>query len=187
MENDLYIFAYNNLHMFKPEKLNKKGEKSKAFSYFSTMCKHEAKRISKKTYEFDKTSDDIFENHEILEKDSNISYRINENLVEDSESNFVKLVFFELCNRIRKKINEDSFMKEIDIKIGNALISILENFKHISEPSDSRNSLFFINNRVVDMILEIIDHTEKKADVKKSIKSFKKIYTSLIEDYVSKY
>jgi hypothetical protein len=187
MENDLYHFVFINLFRFNPDNINAKGEKSKAFSYFSTMCKHEAKRISKKTYEFDKASDDVVENMDVIERDINISYRINEELIEDKESIFIKEVFLKLCNKIRDKINTDTSIKDIDIKVGNSLIVILENFSYYSEPSESKNSLFFINNRVVDMIMELTNNEYKKSDIKKSIKNFKSVYKELLNDFSEDY
>jgi hypothetical protein len=185
MENDLLIFAYNNLHMFNPEKINKNGVKSKAFSYFSTICKNEAKHISERNFNQDKTSDDIVENIEIFERNINLSYEINENLEEDIDNNYIRIVFFGLCTEIKTKIETDKNLKEIDINIGYSLISIIENFKYINEPTESKMSLFFLNNKVVDMICELTESRYKKQDIKKSLKSFKCIYKKLKDDYLS--
>jgi hypothetical protein len=185
MENDLLIFAYNNLHMFNPENINKKGVKSKAFSYFSTICRNEAKHISEKNFNQDKSSDDIIENIDIFERNMNLSYHINENLEEDLDNNYIKIVFLGLCNEIKNKIENDKTLKEIDINVGYSLISIIENFKYINEPTESKMSLFFINNRVIDMICEITNNKYKKQDIKKSIKSFKLVYKKLKDDYLS--
>ena len=46
-------------------------------------------------------------------------------------------------------------------------------------------SLFFINNRFIDMICEITNNKYKKQDIKKSLKSFKPVYKKLKDDYVS--
>jgi hypothetical protein len=185
MENDLLIFAYNNLHMFNPEKINKNGVKSKAFSYFSTICKNEAKHISERNFNQDKTSDDIVENIEIFERNVNLSYEINENLEEDNDNNYIRIVFFGLCTEVKNKIETDKNLKEIDINVGYSLISIVENFKYINEPTESKMSLFFLNNKVVDMICELTEGRYKKQDIKKSLKSFKCIYKKLKDDYLS--
>jgi hypothetical protein len=185
MENDLIIFAFNNLHMFNPEKINKKGVKSKAFSYFSTICRNEAKHISERNFNQDKTSDDVVENINLFERDIKLSYNINENLDEDNDNNYVKIVFFGICNEIKNKIENDKLLKEIDVNVGYSLISIIENFNYINEPTESKMTLFFINNRVIDMICEITNNKYKKQEIKKSLKSFKSVYTKLKEDYMS--
>jgi hypothetical protein len=185
MENDLMIFAFNNLHMFNPEKINKHGVKSKAFSYFSTICKNEAKHISERNFNQDKCSDDVVENLDLFERNLSLSYEINENLEEDIDINYIKIVFFGLCTEIKNKIETDKTLKEIDVNIGYSLISIIENFKYINEPTESKMSLFFINNRVIDMICEITNNKYKKQDIKKSIKSFKCVYKNLKDNYLS--
>ena len=184
MENDLLIFAFNNLHMFNPEKMNKHGVKSKAFSYFSTICKNEAKHISERNFNQDKTSDDVVENLDFFERNLNLSYKINENLDENTDINYIRIVFLGICNEIKNKIETDKTLKEIDVNIGYSLISIIENFKYINEPTESKMSLFFINNRVIDMICEITDNKYKKQDIKKSLKTFKSLYTKLKDDYI---
>jgi hypothetical protein len=184
MENDLLIFAFNNLHMFNPEKINKHGVKSKAFSYFSTICKNEAKHISERNFNQDKSSDDVVENLNFFERNLSLSYKINENLDENLDTNYIKIVFLGICNEIKNKIETDKTIKEIDVNIGYSLINIIENFKYINEPTESKMSLFFINNRVIDMICEITDNKYKKQDIKKSLKTFKSLYTKLKEDYI---
>jgi len=185
MENDLLIFAFNNLHMFNPEKINKNGVKSKAFSYFSTICKNEAKHISKINFNQDKSSDDVVENMDLFERNLSLSYSINENLEEDNDNNYIKLVFLGLCKEIKNKIENDKTLKEIDVNVGYSLISIIENFKYINEPTESKMSLFFINNRVIDMICEITNNKYKKQEIKKSLKGFKSLYSNLKENYLS--
>jgi hypothetical protein len=185
MENDLLIFAFNNLHMFNPEKINKHGVKSKAFSYFSTICKNEAKHISERNFNQDKSSDDVIDNLDLFERDLSLSYNINENLDEDNDNNYVKIVFLGLCKEIKNKIETDKCLKEIDVNIGYSLISIIENFKYINEPTESKMSLFFINNKVIDMICEITNNKYKKQEIKKSLKGFKCLYSKLKEDYLS--
>jgi hypothetical protein len=185
MENDLLIFAFNNLHMFNPEKINKHGVKSKAFSYFSTICKNEAKHISERNFNQDKSSDDVIDNLDLFERDLSLSYNINENLDEDNDNNYVKIVFLGLCKEIKSKIETDKCLKEIDVNIGYSLISIIENFKYINEPTESKMSLFFINNKVIDMICEITNNKYKKQEIKKSLKGFKFLYSKLKEDYLS--
>ena len=126
MENDLMIFAFNNLHMFNPEKINKHGVKSKAFSYFSTICKNEAKHISERNFNQDKCSDDVVENLDLFERNLSLSYEINENLEEDIDINYIKIVFFGLCTEIKNKIETDKTLKEIDVNVGYSLISIID-------------------------------------------------------------
>jgi hypothetical protein len=46
-------------------------------------------------------------------------------------------------------------------------------------------SLFFINNKVIDMICEITNNKYKKQEIKKSLKGFKCLYSKLKEDYLS--
>jgi hypothetical protein len=186
MENDLLIFAYNNLHMFNPEKLNKNGNKSKAFSYFSTICKNEAKHISERNFNQDKVSDDVMENLGLFERDLNLSYKINETLINDQDSIFINNVFFKLCENIKNIINNsENKLKEIEIEVGYSLINIFENYKYIHEPTETNISLFFLNNKIINMIGEITDNKYKKQDIKKAIKVYKSIYQELKNDYIN--
>jgi hypothetical protein len=84
-----------------------------------------------------------------------------------------------MCNEIKNRIESDKTLKEIDVNIGYSLISIIENFKYINEPTESKMSLFFINNKVTDMICEITNNRYKKQEIKKSLKSFKCLYQKL--------
>jgi hypothetical protein len=127
----------------------------------------------------------VVENIDLFERNLSLSYEINENLEEDIDVNYIKIVFFGLCTEIKNKIETDKTLKEIDVNVGYSLISIIENFKYINEPTESKMSLFFINNRVIDMICEITNNKYKKQDIKKSIKSFKCVYKNLKDNYLS--
>lgn len=169
MEDELYLFIFDNLHRYMPEK------KSKAFSYFSTISKHHSKHISEDNFNLNKASDDVEDNMNLFERKIDLSYRINENLKREGDLP-QQTVYKKVTDFIRDKIENDNALKELDRQVGYAIIMIIENHSYLTEPSEYRPSIHLMNISIIDMIMEITGEKEKKEAIKKSIKKFKEIY-----------
>jgi len=172
MHADTLSFLVTKMHNFKPDK-NKK-----AYSYFGTICKHyllgQLIKDDKKV-RTDLRYDDVYRTVETM--DSFIYNNIEDNdktpldkfIEEISDS--IKL---ELENREKNKLSEN------EIKVGDALITVLDNWETIFEQVESGNK--YNKNLILSYIREMSDLTTK--DIRVSMRRFKKIYVLLKNDKI---
>ena len=167
MHADTLSFLVTKMHNFKPDK-NKK-----AYSYFGTICKHyllgQLIKDDKKL-RTDLRYDDVYRTVETM--DSFIYNNIEDNdktpldkfIEEISDS--IKL---ELENREKNKLSEN------EIKVGDALVTVLDKWETIFEQVESGNK--YNKNLILSYIREMTDLTTK--DIRVSMRRFKKIYVLL--------
>ena len=172
MHADTLSFLVTKMHNFKPDK-NKK-----AYSYFGTICKHyllgQLIKDDKKV-RTDLRYDDVYRTVESM--DSFIYNNIEDNdktpldrfIEEISDS--IKL---ELENREKNKLSEN------EIKVGDALVTVLDNWETIFEQVESGNK--YNKNLILSYIREMSDLTTK--DIRVSMRRFKKIYVLLKNDKI---
>jgi hypothetical protein len=159
IHSDTLSFLMTKMHNFKPDK-NKK-----AYSYFGTICKHyllgqlikdEKKMKSDIPYE------DAYKTVETMDK---YVYEID-----DEKLNISNLIL-DIIEGIKDEL-ESSKLSENEIKIGNAIITILENWETIFERSESGNK--YNKNLILSYIREMCDLSTK--DIRVGMRRFKKLY-----------
>ena len=157
------------MHNFKPDK-NKK-----AYSYFGTICKHyllgQLIKDDKKL-KTDVSYEDVYLS---VEKMDDYVYNIdNEKMQLD---NFIS----EISASIKAEI-EHNKLSETELKVGDALTKILDNWEDIFEQVESGNK--YNKNLILSYIREITDLTTK--DIRVGMRRYKKMYVFLKNDKIDR-
>jgi len=164
MHADTLSFLVTKMHNFKPDK-NKK-----AYSYFGTICKHyllgQLIKDDKKV-KTDLRYDDVYKTVESMD-----SFIYNN--IEDGDKTPLDKFIEEISNSIKIELLENK-ISENEIKVGNALITVLDNWETIFEQVESGNK--YNKNLILSYIREMSDLTTK--DIRVSMRRFKKIYVLL--------
>jgi hypothetical protein len=164
LHSDTLSFLMIKFHKFKPSK----GKKS--YSYYGTVCKH---YLLGKLIKDDKKLKTLISYEDVatdLEENVEYSYEI--------DNHDVDLSFFitDVCSSIKEEL-QSKILTENEIKVGNALISILENWEGIFEGQDATNK--YNKNLILYYMREITSLGTK--DIRNAMKRFKSIY-KLIKD-----
>ena len=163
---DTHSFLMTKIDKFKPSK------EKKAYSYFGTICKNylmgqiikDQKDMNRKiSYE------DISSN---LENNADFSYTIERDTIdtEDIITNFLKEI--------------DDFLKQSDlsdneIKLGNALYELFENYNDIFIGTDNNK----FNKNIILLSLREMTNLNTK-EIRSSMKKFKTIYFNLVQKMI---
>ena len=169
IHSDTLSFLMTKMHNFKPDK-NKK-----AYSYFGTICKHyllgQLIKDDKKL-KTDVSYEDVYLS---VEKMDDYVYNIdNEKMQLD---NFIS----EISASIKAEI-EHNKLSETELKVGDALTKILDNWEDIFEQVESGNK--YNKNLILSYIREITDLTTK--DIRVGMRRYKKMYLFLKNDKIDK-
>jgi hypothetical protein len=164
LHSDTLSFLMIKFHKFKPSK----GKKS--YSYYGTVCKH---YLLGKLIKDDKKLKTLISYEDVatsLEEKEELSYVID---VQE-----VDLSFFidDICLSIKEEL-QSKILTENEIKVGNALISILENWESIFEGQEATNK--YNKNLILYYMREMTSLGTK--DIRNAMKRYKSIYR-LIKD-----
>lgn len=167
MHADTLSFLVTKMHNFKPDK-NKK-----AYSYFGTICKHyllgqlikDDKRLRT-----DLRYDDVYKTVETMD---DFIY----NNIEDNDKTPLDKFIEEISDSIKLELEnrEKNKLSENEIKVGDALVTVLDKWETIFEQIESGNK--YNKNLILSYIREMTDLTTK--DIRVSMRRFKKIYVLL--------
>lgn len=149
---------------------------AKAYSYYGTICKHylmsQLVKYSKnrnRNISYEDVSSDIEENPEM-------SYELND--APDVETiEFIKV----LSKKISDELNSNKKFKPNEIKVGIAIIEILENWEKLFSNGEKSNVL--ARNRILYEIREATFLTPK--EVRNALTKFKSMYFLLKEKVYS--
>jgi len=166
IHNDTHSFLMTKIDKFKPSK------EKKAYSYFGTICKHylmgqiqkDQKETNRKVSYEDISSD--------LENDENLSYNIDNESIEADD----------VIKRFLKELDEvfkQNTLNENEIKLGEALYEIFENYDKIFI-STSNNKF---NKNIILLSLREMTNLSTK-EIRSSLKKFKFLYVNMIEKMV---
>jgi hypothetical protein len=159
LHSDTLSFLMVKFHKFKPSK----GKKS--YSYYGTICKH---YLLGKLMKDDKKMKTLISYEDVsseIEENKEFSYEM-----EDGE-----ISIWILINKITESIKEDiksNILTENEVKIGNALVSILDNWENIFESQTSTNK--YNKNLILYYIREMTSLETK--EIRNAMKRFKSIY-----------
>ncbi len=166
-----------NMHKYDPNRLNKKGLKSKAYSYYQTVIHNYYKDHGRNSYK-EMISNLAFEDYfdEVESKEEN-RYEID--AIDEAELK-EKLINI-IIEKFRIRIDaEKSSLKKNEIIVGQAIISVLENWhKLFMEDSDVGNynkkvSNNFAKNKILFYLKEITNLSTK--EIRSSMKQYKDLY-----------
>ena len=166
-----FIEIHTDTHSFLMTKIDKfsPSKEKKAYSYFGTICKNylmgqilkDQKETNRKISYEDISSD--------LENKPEMVYYLD--IEPDQEFNVIP----QLKDYIKTTIEEDE-LSDNELKLGLALVDILDNYETIFPATDNNK---FNKNVILLSIREMTNMSTK--EIRASIKKFKKIYSSLID------
>lgn len=159
LHSDTLSFLMIKFHKFKPSK----GKKS--YSYYGTICKHyllgkiikDDKKL-KTLISYEDVSSDLEENEEY-------SYEIE---VQNVDLSFL---IDDVSNSIKNEI-QNKILTENEVKVGSALISILDNWENVFEEQTATNK--YNKNLILYYMREMTSLSTK--DIRNAMKRYKSIY-----------
>jgi len=164
-------------HMIKydPNRITKKGEKAKAYSYCQTIVRNFCKDHSKRTYN-DKKINQCFDDFvDELESKDDFLYEMDESS-DDNIDNFLQKIILKIQTTINNNIN----LKRNEIIVGEAIINVLNNWNSLfleETPTGKYNKKVtnkYAKNKILLYLKEQTDLSTK--DIRISLKPFKDLY-----------
>lgn len=165
LHSDTLSFLMLKFYKFKPSK----GKKS--YSYYGTVCKH---YLLGKIMKEDKKMKSLLSYEDLsedLEDDENYSY----NLHDDKEelSNFIDEISLNIKNELEERV-----LSENEIRVGNALVYILDNWESLFD-SDTTGKKY--NKNLILLYMREMTSLSTK-DIRNAMKRYKVIYKMLKDD-----
>lgn len=165
-----------NMHKYEPARINKHGQKSKAYSYYQTIIHNYYKDHGRNSYK-DMINNLAFEDHfeEIESREENM-YEID--AVDESELK-EKLISM-IIDKFRLRIDTDTSLKKNEIIVGEAIINVLKNWhKLFMEETavghyNKKISNNFAKNKILFFLKEITNLSTK--EIRSSMKQYKDLY-----------
>lgn len=159
LHSDTLSFLMIKFHKFKPSK----GKKS--YSYYGTVCKHyllgklikDDKKL-KTLISYEDVAPDIEENEEY-------SYEI------DKQDLDLSILIDDICSSIKEEL-QNKILTENEIRVGNALVSILNNWENVFEGKDATSK--YNKNLILYYMREMTSLGTK--DIRNAMKRYKSIY-----------
>lgn len=159
LHSDTLSFLMIKFHKFKPSK----GKKS--YSYYGTVCKH---YLLGKLIKDDKKLKTLISYEDVapdLEEDEEYSYEMDKHDIDLSS------LIDDICSSIKEEL-QSKILTENEIRVGNALISILENWENVFEGKDATNK--YNKNLILYYMREMTSLGTK--DIRNAMKRYKTIY-----------
>jgi hypothetical protein len=165
LHTDALSFLMLKFYKFKPSK----GKKS--YSYYGTVCKH---YLLGKLMKEDKKMKALLSYEDIssqIEEDEKYSYDIETDNQELAK--FISTV----SDSIKKELDE-RILSENEIRVGNALVHILDNWEDLFD-SDTTGKKY--NKNLILLYMRQMTHLNTK-DIRNAMKRYKVIYKMLKDD-----
>ena len=166
-----FIEIHTDTHSFLMTKIDKfsPSKEKKAYSYFGTICKNylmgqilkDQKEMNRKVSYEDISSD--------LENRAEMVYYLD--IEPEVEVNIIPIL-----KSYIKDVLEENDLNENEIKLGIALIDVLDNYETIFPATDNNK----FNKNVILLSLREMTNLSTK-EIRASMKKYKKIYLGLIE------
>ena len=162
---DTHSFLMTKMDKFKPSK------EKKAYSYFGTICKNylmgqiqkDQKEMNRKISYEDISSD--------IDNMPNMVYYI------DNDEVTTEQVISRFLNELKDSMNEKNITEQ-EIKLGEALYDIFQNYSTIFQDTSNNNK--FNKNIILFELREMTNLTTK--EIRNSIKRYKKIYFKIVSE-----
>lgn len=164
LHSDTLSFLMIKFHKFKPSK----GKKS--YSYYGTICKH---YLLGKLIKDDKKMKTLISYEDVapdLEENEEYSYQIDSDEIDLTD--VIGSITFSIKEELQNKI-----LTENEIRVGNALVSILENWSEIFNQQEATNK--YNKNLILYYMREMTSLNTK--DIRNAMKRYKTIY-KIIKD-----
>lgn len=177
IENNAIGHLIQKLYMFDPQRKNKKGNFTKAYSYCQTVIKNyynDHSRNTNKTdnmiLDFDDYSDHIINNNK------NYIYEI------DNDDYGVEKLMLNIIYELKEKIKSDPALKENEVLVGKAVINLLSNWEilFLEETPKGKYDKFVSNKYQKNKVLFLLKEQTRLStkEIRVALKPFNKIYNS---------
>lgn len=183
MEDMAFVKLFELMPKFNPFVLNEKGVPRKAFSYYGTIIRHECSSYCLNTYKRENTQSQIEEVYDRFESDLRYSYEIDDS---KEERNSFETLMKSITTNVREEIASNRELKINDLKVGEAIIAIFENWNYIYEEEsknfDEKRKLtpYFLRKKINQIMKDYTGLQSK--DIKKSMKLYKSLYHFLLDE-----
>ena len=149
----------------------------KSYSYFGTICKNYLLGRLIKDDKKMKQSVSYEDVYMVVEDRPENTYYIDS----DEDKTPLDIFITEISDSIKEEM-ETSKLNENEIKVGDALVTILDNWEEIFEQVESGNK--YNKNLILSYIREITNLTTK--DIRLGMRRYKKIYILIKDDKIDK-
>jgi len=164
--SDALSFLMIKFHKFKPDK------DKKSYSYFGTICK---RYLLGRLIKDDKKIKSILPYEDFstqIEEDVENSYEIDNDTVD------LSLFISKISDSIREEM-ENKILNENELKVGNSLIKILDEWDNIFSDEISKNKKY--NKNLILLYMRNMTSLNTK-DIRNAMKRYKTIYKMLKDD-----
>ena len=166
LHSDTLSFLHVKFHKFKPAK-NKKS-----YSYYGTVCKH---YLLGKLIKEDKKLKSILPYEDYSETVENDL--INSYTIEDDESDLNDFIL-KISQTIKEEM-ESKILSENELKVGNSLVRILEEWDNIFSDESGKNKKY--NKNLILLYMRNMTSLTTK-DIRNGMKRYKVIYQMLKDE-----
>ncbi len=167
---DTLSFLITKFDKFNPERGNK------SFSYFGTVCKHYLYNEMMKEYKKNTSFISIDETEQDFLRRDNLLYRIDEECID------LNLFIIKLTSSIKNELGSLD-ITENELKVGQSLVEILENWKILfNREEGGKNSQKFNKNLILLYIRNMTGLNTK--EIRNNMKKFKMLYSIFKSDYL---
>jgi hypothetical protein len=187
VEHNALTHLVEQMVKYNPESPTKSGRPTKAYSYCGTIVRNFYRHHSKNSYSekiVNVSFDDYFNENEDDEKHSyTLEYDVE---VEDNMQVLIKKIIEKITDRLD---NKESNLSEIEIVVGEAVITVLENWNSlfIEDFGDDKHfkatSNKFTKNKILLYLRELTGLSTK--DIRLGMKGFREMYFLEKDDFYS--
>lgn len=184
LEEAAFIALFDVMHKFRPYRLNTAGDVCKAYSYYGTIVRNWCSNFCEKTYDKENSHSTIEEVFDQFDSDLRFSYEIEDE--DEDEKNPFETLMKSITANVRKEIATNEDLKVNDMKVGEAIIAIFENWSAIyaeeSKNFDEKRKLtpYFLRKKINQIMKDFTGLQSK--DIKKSMKVYKSLYHFLLDE-----
>lgn len=175
VESNALSHLIEHMIKFNPNKINKKGNKTKAFSYCQTIVRNFYKDHGKSSYK-QKTNYLPWEDYsDQVNSRNEYSYELDDDTNDELEE-LINIVI----DKIKEKIDEDKSLKKNEIIVGEAIINVFTNWHELflEETPEGKYNKKVTNNFAKNKILLFLKEQTglSTKEIRLSMKPFKEIY-----------
>lgn len=148
----------------------------KAYSYFGTICKNYVTNHGKTQYKIESNVDELSISMKAINNNSQYHYEIDDILDDNTYEN----LYDNIIKSIQNEITSNYRLKENDIKVGESLILIFNNWEAISMENENSNNNFFTKKKIYQILKDMtaLDANE----ITMALKHYKALYAFVKAD-----
>ncbi len=178
LETMAFSHVFEQIPKFNPEKPNKLGEMPKAYSYLGTVARHFVTNFGKKSWKEKLTNENIEDykiDYDEVDKSRKDRYIMVSYEMHDSQLDIYEILMKRIISVIKDFIERKTDLTKNEVKIGEAIIMIFENWPTISETHELQNLSNFFAKKKMQMMIKDMTNLENK-DIKPAFEVYQTLY-----------